>query len=74
MYIFGGNYTGTINYKSSIMLYELKISDNDKIIADFVPVYRRSDSKPGLYDLVNGEFYTNAATSGNDFTFGPDVN
>lgn len=71
--IFGGNNAGTISYKSSIMLYELKISDNDKIIADFVPVYRKSDSKPGLYDAIGGKFYINQATSGDDFTVGADV-
>ena len=34
------------------------------------PVYRISDNKPGMYDIVNGVFYTNQGTG--EFTVGPD--
>ena len=47
---------------SKIKLYSCKISDWSNIIADFVPVIRKSDNKPWLYDLVNDAFYTNQWT------------
>lgn len=53
--------------------YSFKIWDDDTLVRDFVPVYRKSDSKPGLYDAIGGKFYINQATSGDDFTVGPDV-
>lgn len=34
------------------------------------PVYRKTDNKPGMYDLVNNQFYTNQGTG--EFTVGPD--
>lgn len=34
----------------------------------FIPVVRDSDNKPGMYDLVNDVFYTNAGTG--EFTYG----
>lgn len=34
------------------------------------PVYRIADNKPGMYDIVNGVFYTNQGTG--EFTVGPD--
>lgn len=58
--------------KSSIKMYYFKIYDNDVIVRNFIPCYRKSDSKPGMYDLVNNVFYTNSAT-GADFTTGPAV-
>lgn len=39
----------------------LKITDeNGIVIRDMVPCYRKSDVKPGMYDLVGKRFYTNA--------------
>lgn len=38
---------------------------------DFIPCYRKADSKPGMYDLVSGEFHTNQGTG--EFLVGPDV-
>ena len=41
----------------------LKITDeNGIVVRDMVPCYRKSDNKPGLYDLVTRVFYTNAGT------------
>lgn len=37
----------------------------------FVPCYRNSDNKPGMYDTVTGTFYTNAGTG--EFSVGPAV-
>ena len=40
-------------------------------IRNFVPCYRKSDNVIGLYDTVEGVFYTNAGTG--SFTKGVDV-
>lgn len=69
-------YIGYIHISSSSYspmigkIYSCKIYENDELVRDFVPCYRVSDGKPGLYDLVNGVFYTNQGT-GADFTLGP---
>jgi hypothetical protein len=40
-------------------LYTCQFEENGVLMRDFVPCYRKSDHEPGLYDLVNGVFYTN---------------
>lgn len=52
-------------------IYYLKIWDQDVFVQDLVPCYRKSDDKPGMYDIIAGQFLTNAGTG--DFTVGPDV-
>lgn len=52
-------------------IYYCKIYDDGKLVRDFVPCYRNSDKKPGLYDLVNDVFYTNAGAT--DFTYGAEI-
>ena len=50
----------------------LKITDeNGIVVRDMVPCYRKSDNKPGMYDLVTGTFFVNQGTG--EFTVGPDV-
>ena len=39
---------------------------------DLVPCYRKSDSEPGFYDVINNIFYTNVGTG--TFGVGPDAN
>ena len=55
------------------LIYDCKILQNDVLVREFVPVYRKSDSVVGLYDIQNGVFYSNANNSGDDFTAGPNV-
>jgi hypothetical protein len=43
-------------------LYNLEIFNSTDTISHFIPALRIADSKPGLYDIVNGQFYTNAGT------------
>lgn len=43
-------------------LYSFKMYDNDVLIRDFIPCYRKADNVPGLYESVNNKFYTNAGT------------
>lgn len=51
--------------------YYVKISSDGQLVRDLIPCVRISDSKPGMYDAVSGEFLTSSAT--NDFDVGPDV-
>lgn len=69
--LFGGNWNGTVNYKSKIDLYELVITHDDKVVRSYVPCYRKSDGEVGLYDVVSGVFYTNDGT--NSFIRGDDI-
>lgn len=47
-------------YFSKARIYGCKIWDSsDVLLRNFVPCKRDSDSKPGMYDLVNNEFYPN---------------
>lgn len=50
-------------------LYSMKMYNNGTLIRDFIPCYCNADSVIGLYDLVNGVFYTNQGTG----TFGRGV-
>ena len=52
----------------SFKFYNCKLWDNGILIRNFIPVVRKSDSKPGMYDRVNDVFYTNQGT-GADFTY-----
>lgn len=62
-YIFANNLNGTPESPSSLRVYNLKIYDNNILVRNFVPCYRKADNVAGLYDLVNGVFYTNAGSS-----------
>ena len=39
-----------------------KIYDNDTLVRNFVPCYRKSDNVVGMFDTVEGKFYTNQGT------------
>ena len=38
--------------------YNLKLYENNNLIHNFIPCYRKSDSEIGLYDLVTKSFFT----------------
>ena len=73
LYLFAMNNGGTAGFNASGNLYYLKIYDNvnGNLVRNFVPCYRISDDVIGLYDLVNGVFYTNDGTG--VFTKGSNV-
>lgn len=60
--------------KSKVRVYSMKFYDttnNDELVRDLVPCYRKADGVIGLYDLVYGTFYTNSGSG--TFTKGQDV-
>ena len=83
-FLFSLNKGGTSQGPASFKMNSCKILENNQLIRYYIPCYSvtnvinsNSNSVPantkGLYDLVEGKFYTNQKTSGNDFTAGPDV-
>lgn len=73
LYLFGLNYNDSFatNNASNMRLFSFKIYENDKIVKEYIPCYRKSDNEIGMYDLVNDVFYTNAGTG--TFNKGGDV-
>lgn len=61
-------YMGAVNRTSGaslyprLTIYSWKFYQDDVLIRDFVPCYRKTDGEIGMYDLVNGVFYTNDGT------------
>ena len=64
------NNTTYENY-AYVKVFRFKIYDNTVIIRDYIPVQRVSDSKNGLYDLVNKVFYPSATNT--NFTAGTNL-
>lgn len=72
-YLFTINNAGSTfisSYPAACKLYSCKIYDNGTLARDFIPC-TNSSGVTGLYDLVNGAFYSNAGTG--VFTAGPAV-
>jgi len=68
--ISGEHYSGSFNYPFKGYAYGFKVyDDNNIIVRDLVPVKRNSDNAIGMYDIVSGQFFTNAGTG--DFIAGP---
>lgn len=60
---------GTSPFKGR--LYKLTIDNGNTEKLNLVPCYRKSDGEIGMYDLVNGMFYTNSGSG--TFIKGEDV-
>lgn len=56
---------------AKLRLHFAEIYDGDTLALQLIPCFRKSDYEPGLYDVVNGVFYTNQG-SGN-FILGPEI-
>ena len=56
---------------STIKMFSCAIKYDGQIVRNFIPCYRKSDSKPGMYDLVTETFYTNSGIG--EFTVGANV-
>ena len=46
----------------TFVLYYCKIWEKGTLVRYMVPALRNSDSVAGMYDIVNGVFYTNGGT------------
>ena len=68
LYLFGLHREEALISTAEIKLYSCKIWDNDVLVRDYIPCYRKLDSVVGLYDKVNDVFYTNFV--GDDFSLG----
>lgn len=53
-------------------IYNLKIYNGKKVSHNYIPALRKSDMKPGMFDKVTGNFYTNAGTG--EFKYGSIIN
>lgn len=72
VYLFATNTAGQIGYNGgSLNIFYCKIWNNDILVRDYIPCYRKADNVAGLYDLVNGVFYTNTGTG--EFNIGAEV-
>ena len=69
-YMGATNRDGNAILKPKLTIYSWKFYQDDILIRDFIPCYRKSDNVIGMYDTVNGIFYTNKGTGtflkGND--------
>jgi len=77
--LFGVAYTneGTVNMNAyGLKMYYCKMwqtIDGVKVLVrHFIPCYRKSDSEPGMYDLINNVFYDNDGIK--PFLVGPNLN
>jgi hypothetical protein len=62
LYLFARNNLGTASQLMKGKIFYFKYYNNNNLVRNFVPCYRKADNVAGLYDLVNGVFYTNAGT------------
>ena len=60
------------NRKFSWKMRKFTIRENDTIVRDLYPVYRKSDNVIWMLDIVNKVFYTNSWSG--SFTKWPDIN
>ena len=60
------------NRKCKAKFYSGDIYLMDELKARFVPCYRKSDNKPGVYNLVENTFLVNQ-NNGTDFIIGPEI-
>lgn len=65
------NWPSLSGFKSNINIYSFLIKDTNGVDKILYPCYRKSDNKPGMYDIVNSVFYTNVGTG--EFIVGPNV-
>ena len=65
------NRNGAATLNPKLTIYNWKFYQEDVLIRDFLPCYRKSDNVIGMYDLVTKTFYTNNGTG--TFLKGVDV-
>lgn len=71
-FLFARNQRGDPLNRGSIKIYWAKFYDSSNtLVRDYIPCYRKSDNKPGMYDLVNNTF--NVSANSYEFTLGNNV-
>lgn len=73
-YLFNSHITGTISSGNKPMvgkMFSCVIYDDDICVRNFVPCYRKSDHKSGMYDTITNTFFISATST--DFFVGADV-
>ena len=84
LYIFARNSNGVVDNYSNTKLKSLIINYSNVKMRIFIPCYSTTTvinaegvqvpaNTKGLYDLVEGKFYTNKNSTGDDFIAGPEV-
>ena len=59
-------------HRCYLKIYYFKyFDDKGKLQRHFVPCYRKSDNKPGMFELVTQKFHVNQGSS--EFELGPDI-
>lgn len=71
IYLFASNNNGSPLWLGYSRFKSVIIAQNGAVVRNFVACRRISDSKPGMYDLINRQFYTSAGSG--EFVLGPDV-
>lgn len=74
IYLFTSNPANTtVSNIAKMRLYSYKdVDSNGKLQRHFIPCYRKSDNKPGLFDIVEQKFYINQGTG--EFLVGNPIN
>lgn len=70
LWLFARNQTSNVtNYYSTTDMWYCKMWDGsyENLIRDFVPCYRKSDGKGGMYDLVTGRLFPSMGSG--EFTY-----
>lgn len=61
LYLFARDNAGSVDNFCKMRLYSCRIYNNGLMVRDFIPC-KNASGTIGLYDMVNGQFYTNAGT------------
>ena len=62
LYIFANDNAGNPAMYSKVKIYSFKIYNGSTLDVDFIAAQRATDGVLGLYDTINGTFYTNAGS------------
>ena len=68
-FIFGASTNNSVEFPSKMKLYSCKITSNNNVVRNFIPVKRILDNEICLYDKVTNTFFTNQGTG--TFIAGP---
>ena len=71
LYLFACNNNSVSFAEYNGKIYKFELYRNNGRLLNLIPCYRKEDDVAGMYDLVSGEFYTNAGTG--EFLVGQDV-